>query len=326
MATSGSIDFLLTRDNIITEALELLGVLPEGVSPTAAQLTSCARTLNAMVKGWQARGTHLFGIQRTYLFLDKADREYTLHNTASSSNEYTTSFYATAINGAVESTNTTITVDDGTNISNSDRIGILTSNNDMHWTTVSSGGGSTTIVLTADDESYDFNDGAVVYTYTTKAARPRKILSAQYHEKPSSTFGFHDAVDGNTQEVDIIARTDYHRLSDKATGGDVNQIYYDPQYPSARLSVWPAPDVGGDYLTLFVERQLEDFDAASDDMDFPSEWSWALASNLALYLAPKFGVSDRTFNRINLLAQQALFDAESGDREGYMIFEPDRHG
>lgn len=326
MATSGSIDFELTRDDVITEAMEMLGVLPEGVSPTAAQLTSCARTLNAMLKHWQTTGTHLFVNQRLYLFLQKADREYNLNQTAASSDHLTASFYATALNGAVEATNTAITVDDGANISDSDNIGIFTSNNDMHWTTVASGGGTASIVLTADDEEYDFADEAVVYTYTTKASRPRKILHATHRVKPVSDYGFHDSLDGTETTVDVLARTDYADLSDKAAAGTrVNQMYYDKTWPNAVARVWPAPDVGGGYLVLWCERPIEDVDSASDNFDLPQEWSLAIASNLAMWLTTKFGVSDRTFGRVAALARECKMEAESGDSEEYMKFEMDNY-
>lgn len=324
MATSGSIDFELDRDDIITEAMEMLGVLPEGESPTAAQLTSCARTLNSMLKAWQTRGTHLFVNQRLYLFLQKDDREYNLNLTASSSDHLTASFYATALNGAVEATNTSITVDDGTNISDGDNIGIVTSNDDVHWTTVASGGGTTSITLTADDEDFDFADEAVVYTYTNKTNRPRKILHASHRKKPTDDFGFHDSLDGIETMADVLARTDYADLSSKASEGSVvTQIYYDKTWPNAILRVWPEPDTGGDYLVLWCERTIEDVDAASDTFDLPQEWTLALASNLAMWLSTKFGVSDRTFNRVAGLARMALADAEAGDSEEYMKFEPD---
>ena len=37
MATSGSVDFSITRDNIITEALQLTGVIGEGETPSTNQ-------------------------------------------------------------------------------------------------------------------------------------------------------------------------------------------------------------------------------------------------------------------------------------------------
>lgn len=327
MATSGSIDFELTRDNLITEAMEMIGVLPEGVSPTAAQLSSAATTLNAMLKHWQTTGTHLFVNQRLYLFLDKADREYNLNQAAASSDHLTASFYATAIDGAVEAGTAAITVDDGTNISDSDAIGIFTSNSDMHWTTVASGGGTTSITLTADDETYDFADEAVVYTYTTKASRPQKIIYASHRFKPVLDFGFHDSLDGSETVIDMLARTDYADLSNKAAAGQrVNQAYYDKTWPNAVLRVWPEPDRGGDYLVLWCQRPLEDVDSANDNFDLPQEWTLAIAANLALWLTTKFGVSDRTFGRIAALARECKMEAESGDTEDYIKLEMDPYG
>jgi hypothetical protein len=323
MATSGSIDYELTRDNIITEALELLGVLPEGVSPTSAQLTSCARTLNSMLKAWQTRGTHLFVNQRLYLFLQKADREYTAHLTASSSDELTASFYATTVNGAVAATSTALVVDDGTNITDSDRIGILAADGSMHWTTVASGGGTVNITLTAGDADNALPDGSVVYSYTTKASRFRKINHASWRESPTNDWGFHDSLDGAEIDIDVLARTDYASLSDKSAGGRVNQIYYDKTWPAATIRTWPEPDKGGRYLVLWVERPIEDMDAASDNFDMPQEWSLAIGCNLAMWLAPKFGVADKTWGRIVALAKESLFDAEGGDTEGGMFMQPD---
>lgn len=78
MATSGTISFTVNRDEIITEALELLAVLGEGETPTEDQLTSSSRTLNMMIKNWQAEGLNLFSVRRQYLFLDKGRKEYPL--------------------------------------------------------------------------------------------------------------------------------------------------------------------------------------------------------------------------------------------------------
>ena len=67
MAVSGSTNFSVTRDDIINEALELLGVLGEGEVANTNQLTSASRTLNMMTKAWQADGLNLFAVQRSYL-------------------------------------------------------------------------------------------------------------------------------------------------------------------------------------------------------------------------------------------------------------------
>ena len=108
MATSGSIDFIVTRDDIITEALELLGVLGEGETPNSDQLSSSARTLNMMVKTWQADGLNLFAVERQYLFTEKTVEEYSL--SSSTTRQYTKTFVETTTSAASSSGGSTITV------------------------------------------------------------------------------------------------------------------------------------------------------------------------------------------------------------------------
>lgn len=56
MTTSGTTTYNITRDQVITEALEMLGVYEPGVAPSTNDLTSCARTLNLIVKEWATNG------------------------------------------------------------------------------------------------------------------------------------------------------------------------------------------------------------------------------------------------------------------------------
>jgi hypothetical protein len=62
MATSGSIDFAVTRDNIIEDALSEIGIFREGADITSSEYTStvtyAARVLNRMVKSWMGQGFH----------------------------------------------------------------------------------------------------------------------------------------------------------------------------------------------------------------------------------------------------------------------------
>jgi len=55
MATSGSYNFDVTALDILTEALELIGVLGIGESIDASESESDLRTLNLMLKSWQSK-------------------------------------------------------------------------------------------------------------------------------------------------------------------------------------------------------------------------------------------------------------------------------
>lgn len=65
MATSGSTDWTLNRDQVITGALRKLGVIASGVSPSAQQTSDAAEALNAIVKAYQADGMPLWKIVST---------------------------------------------------------------------------------------------------------------------------------------------------------------------------------------------------------------------------------------------------------------------
>ena len=147
MPTSGSINLTTSRDEIITEALELLGVLAEGDSPTAAQQTSCARTMNYMIKAMQADGLNLYALQLVYLFLQEAQSSYSLLSTGT--DHYTASFTETTTSAASISGATTLTVTSITGISASDKVGVYQADGSVHWTTVNGAPSGSTVTLTA---------------------------------------------------------------------------------------------------------------------------------------------------------------------------------
>jgi hypothetical protein len=62
MALSGSYDWTLTRDQVITGALRKLAVLPSGGSASTAQTNDASDALNALVKAFQADGMPLWAI------------------------------------------------------------------------------------------------------------------------------------------------------------------------------------------------------------------------------------------------------------------------
>lgn len=64
MATSGSTDFSVTRDQLISGALRIAGAIAQGETPTATQVTEAAEALNMFVKELQADGMPLWAIKQ----------------------------------------------------------------------------------------------------------------------------------------------------------------------------------------------------------------------------------------------------------------------
>lgn len=65
MATSGSTDWTLNRDQVIKGALRKLAVLPSGGSPTTAQTNDASDALNALIKAFHADGMPVWKITST---------------------------------------------------------------------------------------------------------------------------------------------------------------------------------------------------------------------------------------------------------------------
>ena len=297
MATSGSIDFSATRDDIITESLELLGVLGEGEAANTDQLTSCARSLNMLVKTWQAEGLNLFAMQQAYLFLEVDTSSYLLPGA-----HWTTSFSETTLAADAALGASTITVASAANISDADFIGIY-QDGTMLWTTVNGAPAGAVVTLT-DVLTAAASSGAVVYSYTTAATRPMALLEAVVHQFNSTDL-----------PIEIVSRQEYHYQPLKTTDGRVVEIYYDPQVAAGRLYVWPESDDPRNYLKINVQRTLDDLDDAADDVDFPQEWFLPLAYNLAMALIPKYGTDKQRAAQIGSLATHWYDMALGFDRE-----------
>lgn len=277
MAISTSIDFGVTRDDIITTALEILGILEEGEAANANQITTMARMLNMLVKSWQAENTNLFAVQRVHLFLEKAVSSYALSN-ASTSSHWTTIYRSYRLSVAAAAASLTVTVADTNGITNGARIGIALDSGAMHWTTVNGVPTATVVTLATALPSAAALD-SYVFNYIDKAQRPMVILNATVRD-----------TDNNDMPVNIISRSEYHETSNKTLVGTVNEIYYDPQIGVGSLFVWPAPEHSRHVLVLRVQKTLADMDIATDNPEYPQEWHLALCYGLASVAIPIYRV------------------------------------
>lgn len=77
MALSGSVDFSQTASSLIEDARRKLGVHADEEPLEAHELTTGLRTLNRMLKEWQADGVSISYITEGSLSLVAADKDYT---------------------------------------------------------------------------------------------------------------------------------------------------------------------------------------------------------------------------------------------------------
>lgn len=312
MATSGSIDFTVTRDDIITEALEQLGVIDVGGTPTTSQLTSCTRTLNLILKNWQADEVNLHAIQKIYMFVQKDVNEYLLGSTAVIStaiNQTTLKVAGAATDTTVDMTDTTNAADDSTHILQLDD-----GSNDFLTQDGAVSGDTMTFNVPAGGLTSAAALGNTMYHFALAEAanRPMKIIKAVRRTKDNTDI-----------PLEVLNLDEYTDLNTKTTDGVPVNMYYRPEVGLTRVRLWPEPSTPTDYIVMWVKRTLDDFDAADNNADYPQEWYWLLVTGLALGVHKKFGVKTSTVSHLTQEFAMAWDRVQGNDRDANVFFSPD---
>lgn len=316
MATSNSYNFSLNRNEIIKTALEEVSAADVFDEVEEEDIKLANRRLNMMVKAWQTRGISLPFIEEVIIFLPKNTSSLTLSNTGAEAC-LASDFIQTTTSASASSGASTITVASITGLASADRIGIKLSDGTRQWTTINGAPSGSTVTLT-DALTGDVDSGATVYTYTSKIEKPMRLLDV----RRSST----DNID---IPVEILARKDWNDLSDKTSDGTVTQVHYQPKNTNGILYIWQQTDDVDNYLKCTVEYPIEDFDSASDDCMFPSEWYEAMVYGLAWRLGTggKFGVNDTEMANLKAIADEMFDKVNNFDQEyTYVDFVPNLTG
>lgn len=284
MATSGSVNFNQTRNELIQDSLGLIGVYGVGRTISAEDMTFSSNMLNKMVKSYQGQGLHLWTKEEAYLFVADNTGEYTLSADSSSARMCLRSdAVITELAVAASATDTTLTVDSTTGMAAADIIGIVNDDDTVDWTTIVSVDSSTTLTIT-DQISGACAINNNVYTFTNRVNKPLRILSMRrVTGGPSSPSSI---------PMMALSHEEYFDLPNKENNGNPTHYYYNPDLTTGNLYMWLRPDTPEMYFEVTFERMLEDFDTASDTPDFPSEWLECLTYQLAVRLAPAFGKSN----------------------------------
>ena len=160
---------------------------------------------------------------------------------------------------------------------------------------------SISVSLTQGKTSYTIKTGGDV-----NADRPTAILEAFIQDGSNDT------------PLTSMTRQEYWELGDKTSEGTPHSYYYEPQLTQGVLYLYTAPDANAaanKTVILKAHRQVQDLDAATDDMDFPVEWHRALKFALARDLSPNYGTPERTVRRLERWAETAHDKLLGWDRE-----------
>ena len=225
MATSGSTDFSLTRDNIIRRAYSKIGKGTEGQDLSDYQIDVASDSLNMMVKTWQSAGLNLW---------KKIEGEFSL------------------VKGRAE---------------------------------------------------YRLGPGG---DYKT---RPLRILSARRKDNTNIEI-----------PMSRLGREEYDDYPNKTVQGVPTQYYYLPLLTKGQFVVWPTPSSAVQKVVFTGTVQIEDFDAANNDPDFPQEWLETIVYGLASRLIDDFGAPPGVANRVIARAELLYDDLLGWDQENASIY------
>jgi hypothetical protein len=168
------------------------------------------------------------------------------------------------------------------------------------------------VPLTVSTASY-----RIGLSQTVNTPKPLRVISAYRRD--------------STSNIDVpmvkLTRDEYNLLGNKTSEGTPSQFYYDPQRTYGDLFLFPVPDSSSatnSVVRIVYQRPFEDFDASTDEPDFPQEWFDALKFLLADRLAPEYGVGIQERQDIRSRAKQLKEEALSfGSEEGSIYFAYD---
>ena len=289
MATSNSTNFTQSRDQIISDALQLIGRLGEGETATSNALSFGSNILNKLVKHLEAQGIHLWTESEGTIFLRDGINKYTLSSSGDKACDDST-LVETELTSA--GSGTTLAVTTTTGMTASDVIGIELDDNTRQWTTIVSVDSSTGLTITAALTGAA-SSGNTVFSYTTNVGRVLKIIDARCRTS-----------EVNDMSMKVIGRTQYMRITTKTTESSPNVLFYSPNRDDGTLYVWPTPNTVSDRIKMSYLRTIQDFDSGSDNADLPQEWLHALTLLLARALASAYGLNLQKMNPD--LLQQAV--------------------
>jgi len=278
MASSGSVNFTVTRKEIVEDAAFAVGIKRLNQALHGGVDKQITRALNLMVKQWQgtadfAPGLKVWTRRRATLFLQKDQHQYGL---GPSGDHATESFVTTTLTAQVAALGTTLTVDSITGIASADNIGVVLDDGTIHWDIVNGAPSGSSVVITTGVASVA-SANQKVYAYTTKMRRPIDLVTANLRNSESE--------DTPMPFMDIL---EYEAIVNKSSDGTPIRVFFEGQRTDSQLYTDSDPDDVTKQISMVYLSDIEDFDTATDNADYPVEWFRALKFNLAIEIAPGF--------------------------------------
>jgi len=130
--------------------------------------------------------------------------------------------------------------------------------------------------LTTNQQSYTIGSGGDFDT-----TRPIAIEDPVLRQQGTPNNDFH---------MEIISQKEWSMLTVKdSTSSIPSKLWYQDNYPLGIINIWPKPSQANQLL-FYSWVPLTEFSAGSDTVSLPPGYKRALKFNLAMELAPEYGV------------------------------------
>lgn len=295
MATSNSFDYSRSAANLITVALENVGVLAAGGTVASADTATCLTRLNLIAKAHSgmsdfARGLKNISRQRATMMLAKGQQTYLL-GPATTDARASTQVGRTTIDAAEAAGQTVLSVTatsdtttyPGTTLTMtaSDIIGIEQNDGTIFWTTVSSiSAGDTVTVATGLDVAAAV--GNYVFWFTARAQRMVLVESAVLRDENE-----------NDTPLKVYRTIEEYEagVTSKYADGDPTCILVEPLRINTKITLDSQPTDVTKRIVLVGLYPQEDYDNSSgtDDIAFPQEALRYLGWELSFEICDAYG-------------------------------------
>jgi len=313
MAFSTTSDHLQTGTQIVTEAMEILGVLEAGGTISADDQTSALRTLNNLLKLW-SKGMPITARGEYRLNLVANDGTYTL-DTSNVGYIPEKVIYANLVNAAYyDSANLTVAYD------------ALAVSTYTVGETVTFSGGSTAIVITdngVDEQTVRLAEGAATPANDETMLGGTSGTTSTVNGTPTAL-----AQVGASEEIPMTELTtgEWFELTSKldVSGTPVNFWARNKVVGVGMdFQLWPVPENDTYDIKMWLQYKLRDVDVITDDVWVAQEWYMALSYGLAAYLGPKFGLDRNDVKALMATAQELRFEAENSQPGDSVYMQPE---
>lgn len=140
------------------------------------------------------------------------------------------------------------------------------------------------------------NDATSIYARTTEnfslvgSTNTYSIGTSQTFNttRPVNILDAYIRINNIDYQMDVINEDMYNDIGDKSSLGRPILLTYTQSYPYGSIRVWPTPDQAYT-IYLVCEKPLTSY-ALADTVSLPPGWERALIYNLAVELAPEYGM------------------------------------